>query len=240
MNEIEVLLTQLNNAKAYRLTSPGNISAQTAWEKVTGIKNYILLLKRINYLTSIALRLDDDFKLENEIDGDDHESDWLREIINGLSLHGNFSANIDQIHSHTFTIIRKSVRTWNQGYKVQSNLDEEKIDDLLLKLKAERNEILCDEELTYDLKKILLKEIDKLIFSLENFSILGEEFLKDSITEFYSEAFFNKDIQQFYQTRTSFKDIIDAVSASITIGTFTAPAGALLLGVANEVITKIV
>lgn len=239
MNQIEVLLTHLNNAKEYRKTTPSNVPAKTGWEKVTGIKGYIPLLNRMNELTNIALKLDNDFKLENEIDGVDHDSNWVSEVINGLGLHGNFVSNIDQIHGHTLTILRKSVRSWNQGYTVQSKLDEAKINELLTKLLDERKLILLDDNLTYDLRKILIKEIDKLLYSLKNISILGEEFLKEAVTDFYSEAFFNKDVQQFYQDRPSFKDVVDAISAGITIGPFTAQAGTLLLGVATEVISKI-
>ncbi|ENV73553.1 hypothetical protein F946_01065 [Acinetobacter johnsonii ANC 3681] len=239
MNQIDVLLTNLNIAKEYRLTSPGNISAQAGWAKVTGIKENIPLLRRMNELTNIALKLDADFKLENEIDGEEHESDWVSEVISGLSLYGSFVSNIDQIHNHTFTIIRKSVRNWNHGYTVQSKLDEAKIKEFLSTLIEERNSILFDDTLTYELKKILLKEIDKLIYSLENFSIMGEEFLKEAVTDFYSEAFFNKDVQQFYRDRPSFKDVIDAISACITIGPFAAQTGILLLGLASDVVTKI-
>lgn len=241
MNQIQVLLNHLNEAKEYRksISSNINIPAQKGWEKITGLKTTIPLLNRMNELTSIALRLDSDFRLENEIDGEDHDSNWVSEVINGLSLHGNFTTNIDQIHNHTITILRRSVRNWNHGYTVQSKLDEEKIEEFLKKLKEERKIIILDDDLTYDLKKILLKEIDKLIYSLENFSILGEDFLKDAVTDFYSEAFFNKDVQQFYQDRPSFKDVVDAISAGITIGPFAAQAGTLLLGVATEVISKI-
>ena len=71
------------------------------------------------------------------------------------------------------------------------------------------------------------------------FSIMGEEFLKEAVTDFYSEAFFNKDVQQFYRDRPSFKDVIDAISACITIGPFAAQTGILLLGLASDVVTKI-
>jgi len=241
MNQIQVLLTHLNDAKTYRatLTSP-NIPAQSGWQRITGIKSPIPLLNRMNELSTIALNLHKSHMLDNEIDKISDDSGWIHEVINALSLHGNFGSNMDQLHNHTLTIIRTSMRSWNEGYKIQSTLDQEKINELVAKLGDERNSILSDENLTTELKKLLLKEIDKIIYSLTNYSILGEEFVKNAVTDFYSEAFFNKDIQKYYNSeKTSLKEIIEAISTSITIGTFIAPMGPLLLGMATEVITKI-
>lgn len=241
MNQIQVLLTHLNDAKTYRgsLTS-ANIAAKSGWEKVTGIKSAIPLLNRMRELTTIALELHNSHMLDNEIDKIDEDSGWIYEVINSLSLNGNFTANMDQLHNHTLTIIRTSARNWNDSYKVQSSLDEDKVNELIAKLRDERESILLDRNLTISLKKILLKEIDKILYSLKNYFILGEEFIKNAVTSFYSEAFFNKDVQQYYNKQgTSLKEVIEAVSASITIGTYAAPTATLLLGMAAEAITKI-
>lgn len=241
MNQIQVLLTHLSDAKTYRGTLTNtNIAAKSGWERITGIKSPIPLLNRMNELSTIALSLHKNHMLDNEIDKISDESGWIHEVINALSLHGNFTSNMDQLHSHTLTIIRTSMRGWNEGYKIQSSLDQEKINELAAKLRVERNSILSDGNLTTELKKLLLKEIDKIIYSLTNYSILGEEVVKNAVTDFYSEAFFNKDIQKYYNSeKTSLKEIIEALSASITIGTFTSPLGPLLLGMATEAITKI-
>lgn len=241
MNQIQVLLTHLSDAKTYRGTlTSANIPAKSGWEKITGIKSAIPLLNRMNELTTIALSLHNSHMLDNEIDKINEDSGWIHEVINSLSLNGNFIVNMDQLHNHTLTIIRTSARNWNEGYKVQSSLDDDKINELIGKLRDERNSILSDKNLTPSLKKILLKEIDKIIYSLKNYSILGEEFVKNAVTNFYSEAFFNKDVQKYYNKEgTSLKEVIEAVSASITIGTYAVPTATLLLGMAAEVITKI-
>lgn len=241
MNQIQVLLSHLSNAKIYRdsLTSV-NIGAKSGWENAIGIKSDIQLLNRMNELTTIALSLHRSHMLDNEIERIDDDSGWIQEVINALSLNGNFATNIDQLHNHTLTILRTSARHWNDGYKVKSSLDEAKINELIAKLRDERNSILSDESLTTALKKILLKEIDKLLYSLNNYSVLGEEFVKDAVTDFYKEAFFNQDVQNYYNKEgTSLKEIIEAVSASITIGTYVAPMATLLLGITAQVITKI-
>lgn len=242
MNQLQVLLDHLNSAKNFRNTAPANLGASQAWRDITGESSQLLLFSKMNNLTNIALKLHRNFILESEIEGesiDEDSHDWIYEVIRSLSLSGNFCANTDQLHKHTLTIIKTNIRNWNHGYTIQSKLDQKKITELLDNLSNERVKILIDEELSYDLKRILLSQIDKLMYSLESFEVMGEEFLKEAVNDFYSEAFFNKDVQNYYKTTPSFKDVIDAVSASVTIAGATAPAVSFILGMANEAISKI-
>ena len=228
MNQIQVLLNHLIHIKNYRDES-SNISAMTAWRMVTGIEDNIVLHARMNELVRIALKLYSHLMIENEIDGSDADEDWIHEVLQGLSLQGNLHANIDSIHKHTLTIIKSNVRNWNHGYTVHSSLDEDKIIELISKLQDERELIFESNKLSHDLKRVLITEIDKLIYCLENYQTLGEEFTKEVITDFYSEAFFNKDIQEYYKKNQSFKEIIDQISTAITISTFTTPVFANLI-----------
>lgn len=228
MNQIQVLLNHLIQIKNYRDES-SNISAMTAWRMVTGIEDNIVLHARMNELVRIALKLYSHLMIENEIDGSDADEDWIHEVLQGLSLQGNLHTNIDSIHKHTLTIIKSNVRNWNHGYTVHSSLDEDKIIELISKLQDERELIFENNKLSHDLKRVLITEIDKLIYCLENYQTLGEEFTKEVITDFYSEAFFNKDIQEYYKKNQSFKEIIDQISTAITISTFTTPVFANLI-----------
>jgi len=228
VNQIQVLLNHLIHIKNYRDES-SNISAMTAWRMVTGIEDNIVLHARMNELVRIALKLYSHLMIENEIDGSDADEDWIHEVLQGLSLQGNLHANIDSIHKHTLTIIKSNVRNWNHGYTVHSSLDEDKIIELISKLQDERELIFENNKLSHDLKRVLITEIDKLIYCLENYQTLGEEFTKEVITDFYSEAFFNKDIQEYYKKNQSFKEIIDQISTAITISTFTTPVFANLI-----------
>lgn len=189
-----------------------------------GVKG-ILVDERINELTNITLKLYKQCYAEAELVGevDDFDATWILEILTALSLQGNFVENVSEIHIHTYSILRTSIRNWNHGYSIQSTLDQEKIEELTDKLKEERTKILFDDCLSFDLKRILLIEIDRLINSLENFGLLGEENVKNIVTDFYASAFFNKDIQNYYQNNSSFKEVINDLSATITIGSFAAP-----------------
>lgn len=240
MNQIQVLLNHLLEAKSYR-DQVSNITAHTGWTKVTGLNDMIHLHQRMNQLIGITLNLHTQLTIENELDGVNHASqhEWIKEIFKGLSLEGNFSTNIDAIHKYTLDIIRSNVRNWNHGYTVHSSLDEEKILELIEKLQRERILILENKKLSHDLKRVLISEIDKLIYCLENYNSLGEEFTKEAITDFYSEAFFNKDIKEYYQKTPGFKEAIDQVSAAITIGTFSAPIFTNLIEMAQNTIQNL-
>lgn len=239
VNQIRVLLNQLISAKKIR-DEQTNLSAKSGWNQATGLDS-IDLYQRMNELTAITLKLHNQLKLENELDGEnlDSNNDWTQEVLKGLSLEGNFSTNIDGIHKYTLKIIQSNIQNWNHGYKVQSSLDEEKISELINKLKSEKDTIFSNNEISRDLKRVLIREIDKLIYCLENFNILGEEFAKEAITDFYSHAFFNKDIETYYQKSPTFKDVIDQLSAAITIGTFTTPAISAFLEVTQKTISHI-
>jgi len=238
VNQVKVLLNHLISIKDFRDESK-NISAQAAWGEVTEIDDIILLHTRMNELEGIALKLHSQLMVENEIEGNDPDEDWIREILQGLSLKGDLHTNIDSIHKHTYNLLKAQVRNWNHGYSVHSTLDVNKINELLSKLRDERESIFEDKTLSNDLKRVLILEIDKLIYCLENYQTLGEEFTKEAITDFYSEAFFNKDIKEYYQKTPTFKDAIDQVCAAITIGTFTSPVFSNLLEAAQNTVQSL-
>ncbi|MCX0334773.1 hypothetical protein [Acinetobacter radioresistens] len=238
MNQVQVLLNHLTLIKDFRDKSR-NITASAAWAEVTEIGDVILLHARMNELESIALKLYSQLIVENEIYGNDPNEDWIREILQGLSLKGDLHTNIDSIHKHTYTLLKSHVRNWNHGYTVHSTLDDNKINQLLSKLKDERESIFVDKTISNDLKRVLIIEIDKLIYSLENYQTLGEDLTKEAITKFYSEAIFNKDIQKYYHKSSNFKEVIDQVCAAITLGTFTSPVFSSLLDVAQSTVQSL-
>lgn len=240
VNQLQVLLNHLLEAKSYR-DQISNISAYTGWSEITGLDSRILLCERMNQLISITLSLHKQILIESELNNDMYkpDEDWVNEILKGLSIDGVFATNIDGIHKHTLSIVRSNIRNWNHGYTVRSTLDSHKILALLNQLEEERNNILNDTEISFDLRRVLIIEIDKLVFCLKNYEVLGEEYTKEAITDFYSEAFFNKDIKEYYQKTPTFKDAIDQVCAAITIGTFTSPVFSNLLEAAQNTVQSI-
>lgn len=239
VNQIRVLLNHLMSAKEIR-DNHASLSAKSGWVQATGLDG-IELHQRINELVSITINLHSHLKLENEIDDgiSDSDKDWILEVLKGLSLEGNFSNNIDGIHKYTLKIIQSNIKNWNHGYTIQSSLDHEKIFELISKLQSEKDDILQNKNISRDLKRVLISEIDRLMYCLKNFEILGNEFAKEAITTFYSHAFFNKDIENYYQSSPSFKDVIDQLSAAITIGTFTTPAIGTVLDLAQKALSHV-
>ncbi len=242
VNQLQVLLNHLSDAKLYRdQISVSNISAYSGWSEITGLTNRILLCERMNQLVGITLTLHKQIIVESELNNDMHkpDEDWVDEILKGLSIDGVFATNIDRIHKHTLAIVRSNIRNWNHGYTIRSTLDSNKILALLNQLKEERDKILSDTEISFDLKRVLIIEIDKLILCLKNYEVLGEEYTKEAITDFYSEAFFNKDIKEYYQKTPTFKEAIDQMCAAITLGTFTSPVFSSLLDVAQSTVQSL-
>lgn len=238
MNKLNVLHSYLKKAVEHRdlLKSRGQTSdALKGWHVITGIESKIDLYQRLNELQNIAFDLNNKMKIRASLDGDD-DDDWLYEIVVSLSPYGIFEKNLDNLHKHTLTIVKSNIRNWDGGYTIHSTLDEEKIKDFIENLQAEKQMIIDDLGISYNLKSILLEQIEKLIYSLQNFSVFGEEYVKDAATSFYTEAFFNKDIQEYYKGSPNLKETVEGICASINIANFVTPIVGFFIESATKVI----
>jgi hypothetical protein len=225
MNQISVLYNHLKKARNYAINTAG-MKANEAWKRVAEKDNFIELSKVINELENITLNLYYTLKVEHEVEYGleiPYENTWVPEVLKVLSLENTIGHNFSTFHGHTLDIIHAHIRNWNHGYSVRSKLDEQKITELVEKFSAIRNEIFLDINISEDLKRVLIVEIDKILYALNNYGAMGEELVKNAVNSFYSNAFFNQDITSYYQTHPSFKEAIDALSASITIATFSTP-----------------
>lgn len=225
MNQIKVLYNYLSLGLNLARNTPGLQSA-SGWKQILKIKSDLELQKMIVQLKSTTLELNDSLISEYLIEHGDLEgfkNEWILAVLDTLDLKGSMAQNFNKFDDNTLAIVYAHIKGWNHGYSVKSKMDEEKVLDLISKLEAEKLNILDDEFITDDLKRVLIIQIEKLIFALRNFETLGNDQVKAAVTEFYAEAFFNNDVTEYYKGHPSFKEVIDAISASITIATFATP-----------------
>lgn len=227
MNQIKALYDYLNLGLNLARNTPG-VQSSSGWKQILRIDSDsdLELEKMMLQLKSTTLELYDSLKTEYLIDHGNlvgFRNDWIFTVLKTLDLQGSLGQNFNNFNDNTLALVYAHIKGWNHGYSVKSKMDEEKVLELISKLENEKQKILDDQTITDDLKRVLIIQIEKLIFALRNFETLGNDQVKSAVTEFYANAFFNNDVTEYYKGHPSFKEVIDAISASITIATFSTP-----------------
>lgn len=217
MNQVLYLVEELREVKQLSIQT-GNVESMKGWKKHLGNSNDLVVRQHVNVLENISLSLFESLKIEAEINGHEiYDQTWIQETLRALSLQGMFPSNLSLISNQTLEYLRMTARTWQHGFEVKSSLDEEKVSHLVTLLEEQRSEIIKDEKLSFDLKRILVIELDKLIWALKKYSQVGDV-LQRALKDFYGEVLLNPEVQNTFFNRSKLKDLVSQLSSYVTIG----------------------
>ncbi|RZG48992.1 hypothetical protein [Acinetobacter wuhouensis] len=218
MNQVFYLVEELRKVKQLS-TQLGGVESIVGWKKHLNNNNDLLVRQHVNVLENISLSLYESLKIEAEINGHNiYDQTWIHQTLGALSLQGMFQSNLSQISNQTLEYLRMTARAWQHGFEVKSALDEEKVSHLVTVLEEERAEIIKDDKLSFDLKRILVIELDKLIWALKKYSQVGDV-LQGALKDFYGEVLLNSEVQKVFSDRPNLKDKVAEISSYVTIGT---------------------
>ncbi|MFC6052342.1 hypothetical protein A6M14_12250 [Acinetobacter sp. Ac_877] len=218
MNQILYLFNELKEVKLLSTQLGEHASASTGWKKYLNTNNHLIVRQHLNILESISLTLFESLKIEAEInDHEIYDSTWIEQVLEALHFNGVFKRNLSQISNQTLEYLRMTARTWQHGFEVKSSLDEEKVSHLITALEEQRAEIIRDNKISLDLKRILVIELDKLIWALKKYSQVGD-IIQGALKNIYAEILLNPEVQNEFFKRSKLKNTVSEISSYLTIG----------------------
>ncbi|BAP35423.1 hypothetical protein [Acinetobacter guillouiae] len=218
MNQVFYLVEELRKVKQLS-EQLGGVESIVGWKKHLDSNNNLVVRQHVNVLENISLSLYESLRVEAEINGHEiYDQTWIQEVLDALSLKGMFPSNVSKVSNQTLEYLRMTARTWQLGFEVKSSLDEVKVSHLITALEEERAEIIKDDKLSFDLKRILVIELDRLIWALKKYSKVGDV-LQGALKDIYGEILLNPDVQNEFIGRSKLKDTITEISSYVTIGT---------------------
>ncbi|WP_173911607.1 hypothetical protein [Acinetobacter sp. Marseille-Q1618] len=218
MNQISFLVNEIIKVKEFS-RSIGGCGPLTGWKNFLKAEDDFFVRYHVNNLQNIVLALHESLRIEAEINEQQLlDQSWIIQTLDALNLYGEFRENLSRVTPQSLEYLRMSARTWQHGFEVRSVLDEEKVSRLVTLLEEERAVIIQDDNLSFDLKRVLVTELDKLIWALKKYSKVGDV-LQSALKNIYGEVLLNPEVQNEFLKRSKLKDTIAEISSYITIGT---------------------